>query len=222
MRHLSVVIPSRTTSNFTVSAAAVIDREPSARIILVDDAEVGAELTRRAEFEFISIVAGKKPFIFSRAVNMGIAAAGDDDVIVLGDDGILQTPGGFSVLQKAAEKHPEFGVIASTTNCVGNRNQLPKGIGFREEPRILCFVCVLIPRSTIEKVGLLDETYDCYSHQDDDYCYRVRQAGLKLAVEDGCFVDHNTLPSTFRGLGGTGNLTKGEAIFRQKWGSYPL
>jgi GT2 family glycosyltransferase len=50
----------------------------------------------------------------------------------------------------------------------------------REDPRMVCFIAVLIPRRTIEAVGLLDEDYDCYSHQDDDYCHRVRKAGLKI------------------------------------------
>jgi hypothetical protein len=60
------------------------------------------------------------------------------------------------------------------------------------------FVCVYIPRTVIDRVGLLDERYVGYGYDDDDYCKRVRDAGLKLAVSGKCIVEHASLPSTFR------------------------
>lgn len=168
-------------------------------------------------------IAGAKPFVYARNVNLGIVAAGTDDVVLLNDDAILQTPGGFSLLQRAAQEHPEYGVIASTCNNVGNRNQWPQGVGLREDPRIVCFVAVLIPRRTIDLVGMLDERFVGYGFEDDDYCYRVRQAGLKIGIHDGCFVDHGSLRSTFRcNPSAPADLTLGRQIFIEKWGIYPL
>ena len=60
----------------------------------------------------VSIIPGISPFVFSRNVNLGIKAAGDDDVIVLGDDGLLETPGGFTALWDCAKQHPDFGIIS--------------------------------------------------------------------------------------------------------------
>lgn len=213
---LTVIIPSRTRSNIVHSLKAVRDLDPQVRTTIVDD---GIDDIRTLGH----VVPGKKPFIFSRNINIGIRAAGRDDVLLLNDDAILKTPGGFSLLQKAAAEHSEFGVIAATTNAVGNRNQFNQGIGLREDPRMCCFIAVLIPRTTLDKIGYLDERFAAYGHEDDDMCYRVRRAGMKIGIHDGCFVDHASLKSTFRGNPLTGaNLTDGRKIFQDKWGAYPL
>jgi hypothetical protein len=140
--------------------------------------------------------------------------------VILNDDAILKTPGGFSLLQKAAEAHPEYGVIAATTNIVGNINQQPRGIGLREDPAMVCFVCVLIPRRTIDKVGLLDERYCLdYGCEDGDYCESVRRAGLKIGIHDGCFVDHGSLRSSFRGDPTAPKaFAQNQRLFNEKWG----
>lgn len=218
MNDLSVVIPSRTTANFKASGGAVLRLDPAAKVILVDDDKVGRDLNE--DFEKISIVAGKKPFIFSRNVNLGIQAASSDDILILNDDAVLQTPDGFTLLQRAAVDNPEYGVIAAVTNCAGNRNQFPAYKGLREDPRMVCFISVLIPRRTIDTVGLLDEEFTGYGYEDDSYCLRVRRAGLKIGIHDGCFVDHNTLPSTFRSGSYPREMFERNAqIFRQKYGA---
>jgi hypothetical protein len=221
---LAVIIPSKTTSNFMQCAEAVRVCEPQVRIIGIDDGlDVEAMNLPREDLMPTWITRGEKPFIFARNVNIGIRAAGRDDVVILNDDAILKTPGGFSLLQKAATEHPEFGLMAATTNVVGNRNQQPHGIGLREDPRMACFVAVFIPRTTLDAIGYLDERFTAYGHEDDDYCYRVRRAGLKIGIHDGCFVDHASLKSTFRTTQGWQmGLNEGRRIFIEKWGSYPL
>ncbi len=222
MKNLSVIIPSKTETNFLPCAEAVRKLEPGVRIILIDD---GMNLEWLPRPDLMPCVAYRtgEPFQFSRNVNAGIKLAGDDDCLVLNDDAILKTPGGFSLMQKEADEHQEFGIIGAITNNVGNRNQLgPQGKGLREDPRMVCFICVLVPRRTIEKVGLLDERYNCYSHQDDDYCYRIRKAGMKIGIHDGCFVDHASLKSTFRGAPHHGgDLKEGARIFREIHGIDP-
>ncbi len=224
MRRLTVVIPSKTLSNLEVCTAAIREHEPSAKIIVVDD---GLEFNTADQEQFYSaalrIIPGESPFIFSRNCNIGIRAAGDDDIVLMNDDAILRTPCGLTAMQQAAETHPDFGIIASTTNNAGNVNQHPKGVGLRFDPRQVCFICVLIPRRTLNAVGFLDERFCQYGFEDDDYSLRVRKAGLKLGIHDACFVDHSTLPSTFRGNPKTpAKLDAGRQIFIDKWGGYPL
>jgi GT2 family glycosyltransferase len=163
---------------------------------------------------------GAKPFIFARNVNIGIKACPDaDGYVILNDDAILQTPGGFSLLAQAAKDNPEYGIIAATTNNVGNPNQQPRGVGLREELRMVCFVAVYIPRTTIEKVGLLDERFVGYGMDDDDYSLRVRNAGLKIGIHDGCYVDHGSLKSTYRGdPTAPADFRPNLELFKQKWG----
>lgn len=221
----SVVILSKLATNLVPCVSAVQQQEPElagARIIVVDD---GARADAEAQLPGIWWTEGIKPFVFARNANLGIRIAAPDDVILLNDDALLETPGGFSRLSKAAEEHSQYGVIASTCNNVGNKNQwvIPTALSInnclRDDPRMVCFVCVYIPRRTIETVGLLDERFVGYGCEDDDYCLRVRQAGLKIGVLDGCYVDHGALRSSFRGPAGAGgdfypNLRR----FIEKWG----
>ncbi len=216
MNGLSVIIPSRTYSNVSQCVRDVYSMDGGHRIFVIDDGLSTRWLCREPQPEFID---GIKPFIFARAMNQGIVAAGADDLVLLNDDALLETPGGFTAMQRAAEEHPEYGVIAATCNNVGNRNQWPQGRGLRDDPRMVCFVCVLIPRRTIELVGLLDERFGGYGMDDDDYCLRVRNAGLKIGIFDGCYVDHGSLKSTFRGdAGAGGDYRPNLELFKRKWG----
>lgn len=217
---LSVIIPSKTASNVVPCIEAVRGHEPGISVHVIDD---GLDLSFCPRHDWQPPVLGhrgEKPFIFARNINLGIAKSGADDVILLNDDALLQTPGGFTAMQRVAQEHPEYGIIASTCNNVGNRNQWPSGgTGLREDARMVCFVCVLIPRRTIDLVGLLDESFVHYGCEDDDYCLRVRQAGLKIGIFDGCYVDHGSLQSSFRGAAGAGgDFRPNLEIFKRKWG----
>lgn len=220
---MTVIIPSKCADNLEACVSAVRQYEPEARIIVIDD---GVELTEpRSLYDFGDIEwwDGAKPFIYGRNCNIGIRAAMASlecsGVVLLNDDALLQTPGGFTAMANACEDYPEFGLIGATCNNVGNPNQHRRDIGLRDEPRMVCFVCVYIPRSTIDRVGLLDERYTGYGLDDDDYGFRVRAAGLKIGVHDGCYVDHGSLNSSYRGPAGAGGDFRGNMrIFIEKWG----
>lgn len=232
----SIIIPSRNAANLVPCVRAIREAGETARIIVVDD---GIAWTRGPDplhdalldkfKRGMMVVDGHKPFVFARNINIGIRAAGEDDVILLNDDALLKTPGGFACLSIIGSAR---GIIAAACNNVGNPNQerhAPVGVGtlapagvwmLREEPRTVCFICVYIPRSTINAVGLLDERFVDYGMEDDDYCLRVRNAGLKLSIFDGCFVDHGSLTSSFRGgAQAGGDFTANMRRFIEKWGT---
>jgi GT2 family glycosyltransferase len=220
MDTLTVIVPSKTLSNLIPCLRAVGLQNPGTSRIVVDDGiGLPPEASGKLDGLYEQVLPGVKPFIFARNINIGIRAAAGD-VILLNDDALLRTPCGFSALQRIAAERPEYGVIAATCNIVGNRRQWPQNKGLREEPRMVCFVCVLIPRRTIDIVGLLDERFTGYGCDDDDYCLRVRTAGLKIGIFDGCFVDHSTLRSTFRGrVLSAGDYRPNLKIFAAKWGA---
>ena len=181
----------------------------------------------------LDIVEGIKPFVFSRNINMGIRAVRNDDVVLLNDDALLATAPGnpqtatFRALEAACELHPEIGIIGATTNLTGQPLQQPQRIGLRIVPHF-AFVCVYIPRRTIELVGMLDERYNVPGYgsdptvagacEDRDYCLSVQNAGLKCVVHDFVYVDHGSLRSTFRGDPKTGGDFSGNlALLKEKW-----
>ena len=237
----SVIIPSKSAANLVPCVRAIREAGETCRIIVVDDfpyplpygfawQQSGLDLSRDL------VVTGADPFVFARNVNIGIRVAGDDDVILLNDDALLRTPMGFSNLAEETRKRPHVGLAAAACDQTGNVNQslgwahpagnVNQSLGWahpelmRDEPRMVCFVCVYIPRSTINAVGLLDERFAGYGLDDDDYCLRVRNAGLKLGIFDGCYVNHSSLKSAFRGEAGAGgDFTGNMKLFIEKWGT---
>ena len=217
--NLSVIIPSRTAANLIPCVEAVRRHEPEARIVIVDDSP-DLSLAPRPDWMPAVTVEGVMPFIYARNCNLGIRATGSDDVILLNDDALLESAGGFTAMQRAGELHPEYGVIGAVTNVTGQPLQRPHGIGLREVPHI-AFVCVLIPRRTIDRIGLLDERYCLdYGVEDLDYCETCRRAQLKVGVFDHCYVDHGSLTSSFRGdPRAPRSFAKNKALFDAKWGA---
>jgi glycosyltransferase involved in cell wall biosynthesis len=218
----SVIIPSKTDANLGACVRAIRTAGETCRVIVVDDFEGEKRFLLSCD-EPVDWQEGVKPFIFARNMNIGIRAAGDDDVILLNDDALLQKPHGFTAMQRAGKAAlGMYGVISAVTNLAGNPAQQPQRSPpgtIRNEPRTVAFVCVLISRLAIKSVGLLDERFTAYGWEDNDYCRRVRNAGGKIGIFDGCFVDHGSLRSTFRGNPrAAGDIAAGAEIYRSKWG----
>ena len=239
---LSVIILSKEVSNLLPCLEAVRRHEAEAEIIVVDDGlahhpDIGGDK--------LIYVHGVKPFVYARNVNIGLREAyrhrieyesfqsldmarpvtypvvddNTDGVVLLNDDAILRSPGGFSLLAEAAAADESLGLVGGTTNVTGNPNQKFRGVGLRPEPRMVTFLCVYIPRRTLGLCGGLDERYVGYGCDDDDYSFEVRARGLNLAVHDGCFVDHGSLRSSFRGAAGAGgDYRRNLKLFCDKWG----
>lgn len=219
----SVVILSKNPQNLRHCTEAVRQNEPDlpqSRIIVVDDDDTGEIAVC---YHNATVLPGVKPFVFARNANIGIRYAFDqqgvDAVVLLNDDAMLSRRRGFGAMVSAQRFAPDYGLVASSCNNVGNRNQEPRGASFiRYEPKILCFVCVLIPRRTWDTVGALDEQYCIdYGCEDGDYSYRTRREGYKLGIFDGCFVDHAALKSTYRANGPV-SFQRNAALFEQKFG----
>ncbi len=117
---LAVIIPSRNASNFLQCARAVRKHEPEALILAIDD---GLDLPPQPDLMPCVRYSTGQPFGYSRNCNAGIRLTDPLDIVLLNDDAILETPGGFSLLKREAREHPEYGLIAASTNNAGNRNQ---------------------------------------------------------------------------------------------------
>jgi glycosyltransferase involved in cell wall biosynthesis len=226
MTPISVIIPSKNAVNLAACVTAIWQHEPGVRIITVDDGIDWHEYIginpQQVRAVMDNAIAAPKGFRFARNVNLGIRAAGSDDVVICNDDALLERAGGFHLMQWAHQRRPEFAIIGATTHVTGQPLQFPLSessprYGLRLVPHI-AFVCVYIPRLTIDdpKIGYLDEDFVC-GYEDRSYCESVNRAGLLVGVHDGCYVDHGSLVSTVRGPGGPGYDKGGAATFAEKW-----
>jgi len=215
--NLSIIIPSKTASNLVASVMGIRHndlRRPSLPVIVVDDG-----LDMNDTLPNVRYVQGVKPFIFARNVNIGIAAAGDDDVILMNDDAVLRSRDGLSDMVLMSRLNPTIGICSAAIDgevCIDKQRR--RGSGMRTIDGMVAFVCVYIPRRVLRAVGPLDESFDGYGFEDFDYCKRARAAGFEIAVFDGCVVEHGELPSTFRTRPDIVSLhERGRAVYCDKW-----
>lgn len=242
----SIIIPSRNATNLERCIAAIRDAGDLSRIIVVWDTTPtpGVSGPEVASYHALGAysVFGVAPFCFGRNINIGIQSAESDDVILLNDDALLKDSkwpvrselgfNGFRAMSLAFYyRDHNFGLVSATIQGPAHPvhmerespDPLPDVLAIdRIRMRMVPFVCVFIPRSTIDRVGMLDERFfgtadgqEVYGGEDDEYCYRVREAGFDLGVYGGCLVNHGTLPSTFRPDGKGRSLAGARARFRE-------
>lgn len=223
----SVVIPSGNAENLCVCVAHILAAHPGMqpeRIVVVDDG-ARSSISGSALPSGVIWLAGTRPFVFARNVNLGIAACPDGHVVVIGDDGSLETRGGFDLLEEELERNVELGVVsAAIRGSVGNERQKhTPTAGLVAEPEMLAFVCVMIRRETLVRVGLLDESFTGYGFDDVDYCWRVRANGWALGTSNRCVVRHDrSAPSVYRERQERTEfealVARNRALFLRKWG----
>lgn len=144
-------------------------------------------------------VRGVDPFIYARNVNLGLKTIGEDDVLLINDDCELVMPL-LAEMQRLVREHPQIGLLSPqidgpTSNPAQRISDEHKVLALTAKR--LAFVCIYIPWQTRQLVGELDEQFYGYGYEDDDYCIRVRQAGLQLAVATQLRVRHTHVSSSF-------------------------
>jgi GT2 family glycosyltransferase len=212
----SIIVPSRNIANLTACVRRLREMGEHGRVIVVWDGDldsVGCYLEPP-----ISLITGVSPFAFARNVNIGIRAAGNDDVVLLGDDCLLETSRGLSGLFNCG-----LGVGVVSPQVRGPAHPA-HAWAKNESPRLaqvtfVPFACVAITRRCIAAVGMLDEQFAPGSYEDMDYCHRVIDAGISIVVDRTCVVDHQTLPHTFRPAGkpDTYDLVANRKRYEDKW-----
>ena len=81
------------------------------------------------------------------------------------------------------------------------------------------FACVYLKRETLNTVGLLDEDYFSY-FEDTDYCFRVKERGLRVVCCGSVRVIHHEHVSTrVNGVPQSKVFESAKAVFRRKWES---
>ncbi len=174
-------------------------------IIVIDNAsEDGSSLMVGKDFPQVKLIENQENLGYAAANNQALRQAQGKDCLLLNPDTRVK-PGSLEKLIKFAEEHPETGIVgAKLVNPDGSVQpsvyHFPtlwraikeywfgqKGVYEKYAPKgkkpveveAVTGAAMLIPRKTIEKIGLLDEKYFMY-FEDLDYCGRVKQAGLKV------------------------------------------
>lgn len=176
---------------------------------------------------------------FAAANNQGLALAKGDYLVLLNNDTRV-TPGWLRTLTNHLKRDRRIGLIGPVTNNIGNEAKVDIAYDSPDEMpdaaarltrshcgdtlnlRTLAFFCVMLPRSTYEQVGPLDEVFGLGFFEDDDYCRRVEQAGLKLVCAEDVFI-HHQLSASFDRMKHEQRqelFNRNKKIYEAKWGEW--
>jgi len=180
-------------------------QSPITEVIVVDNAsgDSSTEMVKK-DFPKVILIKNQDNLGFAQANNQGMKIAKGKYLFLLNSDTVVKQES-LEKLIKFAEKNPGAGIIGAR---LVNPNGLVQpsvyhfptlGRAIREywlgqkeayekyapkgkkalAVKAVTGAAMLIPRRTIEKIGLLDERYFMY-FEDLDYCQRVKRAGLKV------------------------------------------
>jgi GT2 family glycosyltransferase len=187
----AVVLNWRDAASTARCVASLLAEDGVSRVVVVDNESTG-ELRGLAE-DRVTLLEQRRNLGFSAGVNVGLRHALETDLsaaLVINNDATVQ-PGAVSALIDAWRAYgDDAGLLAplivnsdgSTQSTGGHLRRADAATNDQApEDRInyLTWACVLVPRSTLVRVGLLDEAFFMY-WEDVDYGLRVLDHGLRL------------------------------------------
>lgn len=241
---LSVIVV--TYNNLDLSQACLASLEkayPNLQIIIVDNASSDGTQDWLRNWA----TAGKRRQIILNQDNLGFAAANnqglriaDGDYLMLLNNDTQVARGALRTLLNHLRRDPGIGLIGPVTNNIGNEARIDiaydqpedmpdaaarhtrRRCGELFEIRTLAFFCVMLRRSTYERIGALDEDFGLGFFEDDDYCRRIEQAGLRLVCAEDAFVHHQLSASFDRLRQQTRQelFERNRLIYEKKWGQW--
>ncbi len=182
---------------------------------------------------------------YTAAANHGLANASGQFVVLLNSDTEV-APGWMQALIDCALSSPDIGLVGPLSNAASwqsvphalnpdgslARHPMPSGAALhrlcarlaelspRLYPRVevLNGFCLGIRRAVIDHIGLLDaEAFPVGFGEENDYCFRARDAGFELAVADNAYVAHRKSAS-FGHQRRTELSQRGDAMLRLRHG----
>lgn len=225
------------------SLAAAHPRSLEVEYLLVDNAS--PDQTRKAAEKIpgLRLITSDKNLGFAGGVNLGLHAAKGENFVLLNND-TLVAPGWLESLLAHRNKIPGLGLLGALSNT--ERGQCPlqldhtsysgreeflefalslrdKQAGHWRRVEKVSALAMLIPRAVWNAVGDFDLDYGLGYFEDDDYCFRVQDAGFRLACAEDVYV-HHFGSASFAALPGGRDayLERGMRHFVFKWGKRAL
>lgn len=244
MQKTSIVILTYNQLNYTKMCINSIKlyTKTDYEIIVVDNASTDGTVEWLKEQRDITIIFNDVNKGFPAGCNQGILKADGDVIILLNNDTIV-TPRWLDNILTCLNSSEKTGAVGVRSNSAGANQTIATGysnfeemILFAEkfnvsnaahwEERIrLTGFCFAVKKRVVNEVGLLDERFFPGNYEDDDYSFRIRQAGYRLMLCGDTFIHH------YDGTSFQNDPTPTEATtnafytnqkrFTEKWGFNP-
>ena len=243
---VSVVVLTYNNLDFTRACLASLDEHTNydhLEIIVVDNASTDG--TREFLSKWADAAHNHKLILnddnrgFAVANNQGLSVACGEYLVLLNNDTYV-TPGWVRTLVKHLKRDKSIGLIGPVTNNIGNEARININYGNMSEMlrastrytrkhvgkifplRTAAFFCVMMPRNVYDRVGPLDEAFGRGFFEDDDYCRRIEQIGLRIVCAEDVFVHHH-LSASFNNLRSQERqalFEQNKAVYEAKWGKW--
>ncbi len=217
----SVVIPCHNGADLThacVESLLAQDGPRPHEILLVDNASTDGTAALVRAHPSVRVLRQPTNLGFGAGVNVGIRQSRGELVLVLNND-TLAAPNLLQELTAVLQSSPTIGAAAPVSNhvkgparvAIGTHGRDPddraelarllQGAAARmQDVDTLAGLCLLIRRSTLDRVGVFDERFGHGNFEDDDLCLRLRLHGYRLVIARRAFLHHEG-HATFRALG---------------------
>jgi O-antigen biosynthesis protein len=236
----SIVIPTYNNKDYSktcVDSIRKFTEKGSYQIIVVDNHSTDGTIEWLKAQDDLKIILNDSNVGFSKSCNQGITAAdGHNDILIIHND-VIAMKNWLDNLKSCLYSKPDVGAVGPmSTRCVnyqavelkfsdfnqvlafGSQYNCSEAKEYEQKLKLLS-LCMLIKREVIDKVGLLDERFTPGLYEDDDYSYRILDAGYQLLLCHNTFVFHfggitfKADPQAFNAL----NVTSSRK-FEEKWG----
>lgn len=209
-------------------------------IIVVDNHSTDGTVEWLKTQKNLKLILNDENLGFPKGCNQGIEAAKKDNDILLLNNDVVVTPNWLKNLKKCLYSSYDIGAAGSVTNSCSNYQTIPASYTnldemfsfaasnntsneslWEERLRLVGF-CMLIKNEIVKKVGILDEIFTPGNFEDDDYSFRIREAGYRLMLCKDSFIHHfgsasfGKVSKEYSEL-----LTNNRRKFAEKWGFDP-
>jgi GT2 family glycosyltransferase len=176
-------------------------------IIIVDNHSTDGTLAWLNEQKDIRTIRNEDNLGFPKACNQGIEIAIGDNILFLNNDTVV-TQNWLSNLLVCLYSDDSIGAVGAVTNNISYYQKIPVEYKTIDEMQIfaahynqsnptqweerlkLVGYCMLIKKSVVNEIGLLDEQFSPGNYEDDDYSLRIRKAGYKNMLCKDTFIHH--------------------------------
>lgn len=214
----SIVIPVFNKAEFTYNCLralrATLHGAGEGEVIVVDNASSDRTPEVLGQFPWVRTIRNERNLGFAAANNQGVRSASGDAVVLLNND-TLGMPGWLAAMLSVL-REPGVGIVGARL-LFGDRTiqhagvvvngmffsrvsfmpwhfgaKLPANdplVSARREVQIVTAACMATQRELYLELGGLDEGY-WNGYEDVDYCFKVRDRGLKVIYEPAASLYH--------------------------------
>ena len=206
------------------------------KIIVIDNGSTDETIRRLRTDPTICHIENSCNLGFGRGFNVGLELI-DTPYFVISNNDVVVTPGWLTRMIGHIDMDKDLVCLGPVSNHVSGP-QLVRQCQYNSENSLIdfaqsiaektedavtyfqrvVFFCTLFKSRVLQKCGLLDERFEHGNFEDDDYCMRIKRAGLKSAIDRSVFIHHYQGKTfTHNKLDYAKILEENKQKFMQKW-----